>query len=513
MKYPSALLTLLLALTGAALAANPAPEILMDVDAREISRSLLHARLEIPASSGEFILWYPKWVPGVHAPGGPSENIGGLHFETPAGETIAWRRDDEELNRFHLTVPAGVSRVVAKLDYICSQPSVNSSGVDSFGNPSLGVINWNTVLLYPETASIDSATATVHLQLPGKWRFGTALPVAKASGAEVWFTTDTLRHVVDSPIIFGEHCRTIDVSSKGTPPAFVDLASESASAIEIDDALIGQLHRLVAEAVALFGGARWHNYHFLVVCSDQLPRNGLEHLSSSFNEVGERDLVDAKKRKNWAAYLLPHEFVHAWCGKFRRPAGMVTTTFHQPEHTKLLWIYEGLTQYLGEVLTVRSGLTPFSDYLPNLASKLDFLNGEKGREWRSLEDTAISSWQLRAHSEAWGALRRGQDYYDEGLVIWLEADALIRERTGGKKSLDDFCRVFFAAGRDPQLAVVPYELPEVLGILHGLADEDWAKFFHDRVDQPRAELGLDFLKNLGYRLQYSPRPSERLAER
>lgn len=491
-----------------------APHITVDVDAREISRALLHARLEIPAAPGELVVWYPKWIPGVHAPAGPSENVGGLRFETAQGEPIAWRWDDEEVNRFHLTVPAGADRVVAKLDYICNQPSVNSSGVDSFGNSLLGVINWNTVLLYPESANIDETTATERLQLPKGWRHGTELKPGTVAAETVEFAPDTLRRVVDSPLICGEHFRTVELTGKNTPPAFLHLTSESPSAIAIDDKLIASYRKLVAEAVALFGGARFDAYHFLVVCSDRFPRNGLEHLSSSFNSVGERELIDSKQRKSWPAYLLPHEFVHSWCGKYRRPAAMLTTNFHTPERTRLLWVYEGMTQYLGEVLTVRAGLLTPEEYLPAFSSKLDFLIRQAGRKWRALDDTAAASWKLRGHSVSWQALRRGQDYYDEGLVTWLEADALIREKTGGKKSLDDFCKTFFAADREKSPIVSPYELKDVTAALRELADEDWDKFFADRVSRPRPALELEFLaKTLGYRLQYSAKPSDYLTER
>jgi len=493
-----------------------APNIVIEVDAREASRALLHARLEIPATQGELILWYPKWIPGVHAPAGPVQNLAGLRFETAAGDAIPWRRDDEEMNRFHLTVPGGVDRVIARLDYICNQPTVNSSGVDSFGNSKLAVINWNTVLLYPEKASIDVATAAVRLRLPRGWKFGTALPPDGGSEEEGWkFAPMTLRRVVDSPLICGEHFRTIELTGRNPPPAFLHLTSETPSAIAIEDKLIANYRKLFAEALALFGGARFEAYHFLVVCSDTLPRNGLEHLASSFNEVAERELVDEKKRKSWPAYLLPHEFVHSWCGKFRRPGSMVTSNFHSPEKTRLLWIYEGLTQYLGEVLTVRCGLLTPDENLPVFASKLDFLIRQSGRHWRSLEDTAIASWLNRAHSQSWGQLRRDQDYYDEGMVVWLEVDALIRERSGGQKTLDDFCRKFFAVDREKSPVVLGYELNEVTNVLKELVpDEDWAKFFDERINKPREALGLDFLpKLLGYRLQYSAKPSDYLVER
>jgi predicted metalloprotease with PDZ domain len=193
---------------------------------------------------------------------------------------------------------------------------------------------------------------------------------------------------------------------------------------------------------------------------------------------------------------------------------MLTTNFHTPERTRLLWVYEGLTQYLGEVLTVRSGLLTFEEHLPALATKLDYLMRQEGRKWRSLEDTAVASWKLRGYSPSWQALRRGQDYYNEGLVVWLEADALIREKSGGSKSLDDFCKKFFAADREKSPIVSPYELKEVTTVLRELADVDWEQFFAERVSKPRAAMELDFLtKTLGYRLQYSAKPSEYLTER
>ena len=375
---------LLRALAAALLAtrAFAAPNLVIDVDAREMSRALLHSSVEFPATAGEFVVWYPKWIPGIHAPGGPVANLAGLRFETVKGEAVVWRRDDDEPARFHLTVPAGVDRVVAKIDYICNQPNANSSGIDSFGNSLLAVINWNTVLVYPESTLIDVTTANVRLTLPAGWRFGTALRPDGAPAVTpqdqpytVAFQPEPLRRVVDSPLITGANFRTIDVSSKGTPPAFLDLVSESASAIAIDDKLIANYRVLVAEAVALFGGAHFPEYHFLVVCSDSVPNNGLEHLASSFNSIGERELIEDKKRKAWPAYLLPHEFVHSWCGKFRRPATMVTTNFHTPERTRLLWIYEGLTQYLGEVLTVRSGLLTPEEHVMRFATTIDYLRG------------------------------------------------------------------------------------------------------------------------------------------
>ena len=329
----------------------------------------------------------------------------------------------------------------------------------------------------------------------------------------VAFQRDTLRRVVDSPLICGEHFRSIDIAGKGTPPVTLHLVSESPAAIAIDDKLIAQYRALVREALALFGGAHFSEYHFLVVCSDRVPNNGLEHLSCSFNAVGERDLIDDKKRKDWPAYLLPHEFVHSWCGKFRRPAAMLTTNFHSPERTRLLWIYEGLTQYLGEVLTVRSGLLTPEEYVPKLASTIDFLRNQNG--------PALAVARGHGHREPGNSAARalrGLRFVAARIITtkaWSSGSKQTRSfarRAANSRSLDDFCRKFFAV-KPGEAVVAPYELAEVTGILKQLADHDWEAFFRDRVSAPKETLGLSFLETLGYRVQYSPKPSEYLTER
>jgi predicted metalloprotease with PDZ domain len=224
----------------------------------------------------------------------------------------------------------------------------------------------------------------------------------------------------------------------------------------------------------------------------------------------ERDLVDRGRLKGWVANLLPHEYVHSWCGKYRRPAGMCTPDFHTPEKTRLLWVYEGLGEYLGEILMVRSGLLNLREYRERLASTIRSLSYHEGRRWRSLEDTAVASYLLRGASPNWNDLRRDQDYYFEGMLLWLEADTIIRERTAGKKSLDDFCRAFFGA-RAPAAKVVPYELTELIQTLRDLADFDWEQFFQKRVSQPLESLPLDIVKRCGYQVRYTSRvPGEQM---
>src|SRR5438034_699493 len=396
-------------------------------------------------------------MPGTHGPGGPVQNIAGLRVETPDGQPIAWRRDETEPYRIECTVPDGVDRVVVRLDYICNQPTINSEGVDNFGNAYLGLINWNTCLLYPEGPTIDELHISARLLLPAKWRFGTALKVAKETEGAVEFNSETLLDFIDCPLICGEHFRAIELKAKNFPPTFLHLTSESPGALQLDEKVVEKYGNVASEAGALFGGAHFPAFQFLVTRSDELGYNGLEHLSSSLNGVRERDLIDDKKRRRWVAMLLPHEFVHSWCGKYRRPAAMVTPNFHTPERTALLWVYEGLTQYLGEVLQVRSGLTTTNDYMAELAGRISSLMHTEGRQWRPLEDTAIANHVLRAFSPSWGQLRRSQDYYDEGMLLWLEADAIIRQQSDGHHCLDDFCKKFMGPERTEKIQQPAHE--------------------------------------------------------
>jgi predicted metalloprotease with PDZ domain len=274
------------------------------------------------------------------------------------------------------------------------------------------------------------------------------------------------------------------------------------------DAKVVDLYsRVVREAWALFGTAHYPEYHFLVVCSDALGLFGLEHLSCSLNGVGERGLIDEKLRKGrWLANLLPHEYAHSWCGKYRRPAAMITPDFHTPQKTKLLWVYEGLTEYLGEILSVRAGLLTPDEYKITLTAHIRGLSRTAGRRWRPLEDTAVAAHLGRNPGSSWNQLRRTQDFYMEGMLLWYECDAIIREKTGGAKSLDDFCKRFFAAVPGKK-TVAGYDFVDLVRDLNATAAYDWEGFLRQRVQAPQESLPLNVVGRLGYRLKFSDKPA------
>jgi predicted metalloprotease with PDZ domain len=477
----------------------------IEVDARDLPRRLLHTTIRVPCEPGKLALWYPKWIPGTHSPSGPLETIGGLRLEAPDGAVIDWRRDPVELYRVTCEVPPGAREVVARLDTICNTAAVEASGHLSYGNASLGIINWPTCLLYPEGPTARETQVRLDLRLPARWRFATALRPASSRDERITFAPVSLDTLADSPLIAAENLRTIPLKSGNTPRAFFHLASEAASALELPSQVVDLYGRMVREAGAMFGACHYPEFHFLVTCSDDLGHLGLEHLTSSLNGVRERDLIDDANRKGWIANLIPHEYVHSWCGKYRRPVGQCTPDFHTPHRTELLWVYEGLTEYLGEVLMVRSGLVKLEDYRETLAATIGGLMLRTGRKWRSLEDTAVASHLLRAGSPNWSELRRGQDYYFEGALIWLEADAIIRQKSQGTRSLDDFCKKFL--GKNASAGdVVPYDLAEVVRHLNDTVGHDWETLLKSRVERPLEALPLELVGRIGYRLQYSAKP-------
>jgi predicted metalloprotease with PDZ domain len=487
-------------------AARAAPALEIEVDARDLPRRLLHTRIHVPCQPGTLRLWFPKWVPGTHGPYGPVQNVAGLRIEAPAGKNLSWQRDEVEPYRFECQVPDGVHEILVRLDTICNEPAILAAGFLSYGNASVGIINWGTCLLYPESFPCDDISAHLTVRLPKAWRFATSLKADKVADREVSFQTVSLTDLVDSPLIAGALLRSIPLNTGVYPPAFLDLASESPSALQLSPKVVDLYSRVVREAGTLFGTCHYSEFHFLVTCSDEFGYLGLEHLTSSINGVRAHDLIDDARRKGWVANLLPHEYVHSWCGKYRRPAGMCTADFHTPQKTRLLWVYEGLTEYLGEVLMVRSGLLSPEEYRESLAATIREQSRHVGRRWRPLEDTAVASHMLRQASSNWNDLRRSQDYYFEGMLIWLEVDAIIRERSGNKKCLDDFCRRFFGAGSGAG-KVVAYDLSEIVSILRGLAEFDWETFLTSRVARPLDALPLDVVDRCGYRLEYTARPS------
>jgi predicted metalloprotease with PDZ domain len=476
--------------------------IALAVDVRETPRKLLHARETLMVTPGALTLVYPKWLPGEHAPTGPVTDLVGLRF-SGGGKTIAWHRDPVDMYALHLDVPQGVSSLDATFDFLSA---IGQGGFSSASSETahLGIYSWNQVLLYPAGARTDDVMFSASMQIPGGWKFATALPVTSQADGELKFGTVSLTTLVDSPVIAGEYLRAIPVDSSSRPVE-VDLVADSASALEAPNELINKWKRLVQESDALFGARHYNNYHFLLTLSDHVAHFGLEHHQSNDSRVPENSVTTQATSLG----VMAHEFVHSWNGKYRRPAGLATPDFQQPMAGDLLWVYEGLTQYLGYVLAARSGLWADQYYKERLAQVAAYLDDLPGREWRPLVDTTIAAQLLYSAPPQWAAYRRSTDFYDEGWLIWLDVDTQIRQLTKGQKSMDDFTHLFHG-GESSAPMLRPYTFDDVANALNQVTPYDWKGFLTARVNEITPHAPLDGLTKGGWRLVYTDKPNEYL---
>lgn len=472
------------------------------VDATTAPQHHIHAVETIPASPGALTLFYPKWIPGEHGPTGPIQDLVGVHF-TANGKEIPWTRDAVEMNAFHLEVPKGADAVTVALDFLTPSGGNFSAGPSS--TDALAVLSWNTALLYPLGKQSDDLTFEASLKLPMGWSFGTALETASQDGATVSFKPVSLTTLVDSPVLAGRYFKRVDLGDSLGRPHHLDMVSDDAAALAITPETTQHLKNLVTESGALFGARHYAHYDFLLTLSDGTAHFGLEHHQSSDDRTSEKSLVDPSELKLFAG-LLPHEMVHSWNGKFRRPAGLATGNYDAPMKGELLWVYEGLTQYLGSILTARSGLWTPQDYEDNLAGVAAYLDARAGRAWRPLADTGVEAQVLYNSPGYWSDWRRGVDFYDEGLLIWLDADTTIRRLTKGQKSLDDFCKAFHGApSTGPE--VKPYTLDDVVAALNQVAPYDWAGFFKTRVYDIAPHAPMGGITHGGWKLVFTEQPT------
>ncbi|MGC2639355.1 MAG: M61 family peptidase [Acidobacteriaceae bacterium] len=490
------LFPLVVAALSAVASAQSAQPIALTVDTTQTPQKILHVREAIPVQAGPLTLYYPKWIPGEHGPDGPIADLTGLHFSA-AGKEIPWTRDLLDVFTFHVDVPAGVSTLDAAYDFI-EPDGANSSD-------KLLVLEWNAAILYPAGKPSSEISYEAKLILPDGWKYGTSLPVASESGHQVTFKPISLELLVDSPVIEGRYYRVIDLTPPGEPIHHeLDLAADSEAALAMSPEVQKGLTNVVAESGVLFGARHYRDYHFLLALSDHVAHFGLEHHESNDSRLPERVLLTPAAGM-WVGSLLPHEFVHSWNGKFRRPADLTTPDFEKPMETDLLWGYEGLTDYLGPMLAARSGLWTQEQYHEYLASIAAMLGpGRPGRTWRPLGDTATGE-TIPGFQRGWLNWRRGTDYYDEGDLMWLEVATIIHQVTNGQKSIDDFCHAFHGgANNGPE--VKTYTFDQLVATLNQVAPYDWAGYFHKRLESTSPAAPEGGIENGGWKVVLNDQP-------
>ncbi len=469
------------------------------VDATDARRGVFHSHLTIPAKPGAMTLVYPKWMPGEHMPTGPLMQMAGLHVRA-GGNEIPWTRDKVDMFAFHVNVPAGASTLEVDFDYLSPSATFGGGyGESANATQNLLLILFNHHVVYTAGTPTDQLTYHASVRLPAGWKFDTALPISAQNGDRVDFAPVSLTTLVDSPIAAGKFTRSIPVGDE----QHIFLTADSAAALDMHEAWIEKVRKLVRECDALFGARHYRSYTWLVTLSDIVEMQGLEHHESTDIRGPEHGLTDA----DWAERvitILSHEFVHSWNGKYRRPAGLATPDYQAPMAGELLWVYEGMTRYLGDfVLSARSLMRTTDEdleYAAWVSANQD--RNRPGRNWRPLADTAVAVQSIGMAPSEEVPYRRALDYYDESMLLWLDADSTIRSLSGGKKSLDDFAKVFFG-GVSAAPSVKPYTLDDVVAALNAVAPYDWRAFLDQRVYRVAPHPPLGALEATGWRLVYN----------
>ena len=495
-----------------ALAPIPAPRdvaypgvIGIEVDATDIDRRIVSVKQTIPVTGpGPMVLLYPQWIPGNHGPSGPVDDIGDLRI-TANGRPLPWVRNTVQTTGFQIEVPTGVSAIEVTFKWLT--PIEGSQGRIVITDDMLN-IQWEKALLYPAGYFSRRITFEPTLKLPTGWQYGTALDTRSFQNGVAVFAPITLDHFADSPLFAGRFFRQIDLDPNGRSPVRLNVVADSADQLAATDAHIAQHRSLVQQADRLFGARHYNHYDFLLAVTDRLGGIGLEHQRSSENSVDTKYFTDPTGTLA-DRDLLGHEYTHSWNGKWRRPADQLTPNLNEPLQNSLLWVYEGQTQYWGLILTARAGLITKQQALDVFANTAaTYADGNPGREWRAMQDTTNDPIIAQRRPQPWPSLQRSEDYYREGAMIWLDADTLIREQSGERKSLDNFARAFFGV-EDGNWDPAPYTFTDVTSTLNGVEANDWATFLRSRLDAvgPEARGPLGGIERGGYRLVWREAPN------
>jgi predicted metalloprotease with PDZ domain len=487
----------------------PAPQdkpypgtIKLAVDATDLQRAIFRVHETIPvAGPGPFTLLYPKWLPGNHGPSGPIDKLAGLTIHA-GGTRLAWKRDVVDVYAFHVTVPQGATSLDVEFQFL--SPVANNEGRVVM-TPEMMDLQWNAVALYPAGYYSRQITFEPSVKLPGGWQYGTALEQASADNGSVTFKPVPFNTLVDSPMFAGRYFARIDLDPGAKAPVHMDIVADRPDELVMTPAQLQAHRNLVTQAYKLFGSHHYDHYDFLVGLSDVMSGIGLEHHRSS------EDATQGKYFKDWdnmtaGRDLLSHEYTHSWNGKFRRPADLWTANFNVPMRDSLLWVYEGQTEFWGQILAPRAGLWTKQQGLDAIAANAATYQYRIGRQWRPLQDTTNDPVLSMRRPQPWRSWQRSEDYYVEGALIWLDADSLIRQKTGGKKSMDDFARAFFGVN-DGSYVTLTYTFGDVVRTLNSVLPYDWANFLITRLDG-NGPAPLDGISRGGYKLVFTDKPSD-----
>jgi predicted metalloprotease with PDZ domain len=476
---------------------NPATVV---VDASRASDGFLETRERIPAAPGPFTVVYPKWIPGEHGPTGPLNDLAALRISAN-GVPLDWRRDQVDLYAFHVNVPAGAREIDVVFDVLMNAPD------DYMSTHSLAILNWNRALLYQDGVDSHQFFIKPSIVLPPGWQYGTALRGAAPAGNRVDFAVTPLNMLVDSPLDMGRFVAKWDLWRQGDAFVQMDAFADRPQDLDISSSLLHAYQRVPAEAFAMYGSRHFNDYHALLTLSDQIGFQGIEHHQSSDDRAAADFLTEPDESLS-SGDLITHEFSHSWNGKYRRPADLTTPNFQVPMRTDLLWVYEGMNQYLGDLLSFRAGIREpklYPEYLATVYSEMDY---ETGRTTTPLIDLTTGAPYFYFARGEYGAIRRNAgDFYTEGELVWLDVDTIIRERSHGARSLDTFLHLFTAPPLTGPI-VKTYTREQVESLLQQVEPYDWHAYFEKYVYHPTTHPPTDELARAGWKIVYSARPNE-----
>jgi predicted metalloprotease with PDZ domain len=485
----------------------PAPQdrdypgvIAIEADLTDLDHQIIRVRQTVPVSAGPLVLQYPKFIPGNHADTGPIQLISGVTV-TGNGQRIEWVRDTVDPHAFHLDIPAGVASIEVAFEWL-TQPSNAVWRVVM--TPEMVNLQWEKALLYPAGYAHSRITFAPSVKLPAGWQQGSALEATGRDGDVITFAPISLEHLADSPMFAGAHFKRVDLDPGGRSPVFLNMVADDPANLAATDEQIGKFRAMVDQADYLYGARHYDRYDFLLALTNRMGGIGLEHHRSSENSAPPAFFTGGMEKSFGTLALLPHEYTHSWNGKFRRPSDEYVPNLNVPTQNSLMWVYEGQTEYWGEVLTARSGLASKEEQLATIAEVAAFYENQPGRQWRALQDTTNHNLLGYRTTNPWSSWMRGTgDYYREALLIWLDADTLIREATNNRKSLDDFAKAFYGV-EDGVWEARPYTFEDVVQHLNAVHPHDWTTFLRSRLDAvgPEARAPLDGIARGGYRLAY-----------
>jgi predicted metalloprotease with PDZ domain len=469
------------------------------LDASRAGDGIMQVRERIPCPTGRFTIVYPKWIPGEHGPTGPLNDLAALRISAN-GSALDWRRDSVDLYAFHVIVPAGAHSIDVTFDVLMNAPD------DVMATHSVAIVNWNRALLYQDGIDSHRYYVKPSIVLPVGWDYATALRGGTRTGNRIDFAVTPLNMLVDSPLDLGRYVRKWDLWREGSAFVQLDAFADYPQDLDIPAGLLHAYERVPAEAFALYGSRHFEDYHALLTLSDEIGFQGIEHHQSSDDRAANDFLTDPDESLA-GGDLITHEFSHSWNGKYRRPADLTTPNFQVPQLTDLLWVYEGMNQYLGDLLSFRAGIRRPSLFPEYLALQYAQMYYETGRDTTPLIDlTTGAPYYYVAHG-AYPAIRRNAgDFYTEGELIWLDVDTIIRERSHEARSLDTFLHRY----SQPTLTgpiVAPYTRAQIEGLLDEVEPYDWHAFFDKYVYSIAVHPPADELARSGWRIAYTDEPN------